>query len=407
MTTVPTTLRAAELPDLIDVLRTQQARKLDVVASAAAIHADGGRIALYGTDVVIDDDGVTSSDGIYLPTSVALSGLAEKLAVPVKYLRRLHSDRPDLFDVNINGLLKGGRWEHDGIDVEAPMDERSFMLRCFRGDDGDVGFLRAFLSPSYKRLDNLDSIMALMAGFNEAGIDVRCDNVDLSDRRMRVSFVAPEITALAPEFLRGYRNPLDGITDPGRRESMMRHGYLPREDAPVIHAGIVATNSETGCGAWSIAPRFVVRVCSNGMTITTDAMREVHLGSTLADGVVDWSDDTQQKSIELIKAQTRDAVQSFLNGDYITRTIEKLADKAAVPVTNPADAIETVSKKLRFTESQQDEILAHFIAGGQLTAGGIAQAVTSAAQVQEDPDTAGEMEDSFLRVLDAAAVAAR
>ena len=46
--------------------------------------------------------------------------------------------------------------------------------------------------------------------------------------------------------------------------------------------------------------------------------------------------------------------------------------------------------------------LAHFIRGGQLTAGGVMQAVTSAAQ-DADPDTAYEMEAAALPALRLAA----
>ena len=56
----------------------------------------------------------------------------------------------------------------------------------------------------------------------------------------------------------------------------------------MVFAGFVITNSETGCGAFSLTPRLVVQVCRNGMTITRDAMRVVHLGERLDQGVVTW-----------------------------------------------------------------------------------------------------------------------
>jgi hypothetical protein len=47
--------------------------------------------------------------------------------------------------------------------------------------------------------------------------------------------------------------------------------------------------------------------------------------------------------------------------------------------------------------------LGHFIRGGDITAGGVMHAVTSAAQIQDDADTAYEMESAALRALDLAA----
>jgi hypothetical protein len=50
-----------------------------------------------------------------------------------------------------------------------------------------------------------------------------------------------------------------------------------------------------------------------------------------------------------------------------------------------------------------DAILAHFIRGGQLTAGGVMQAVTSVAQTLDDGDTAHDLEAQALRAMDLAA----
>ena len=57
-------------------------------------------------------------------------------------------------------------------------------------------------------------------------------------------------------------------------------------DNPLVFAGFVLTNSETGHGSFAIAPRLIAQVCSNGYTITRDAMREVHLGGQLGEGVI-------------------------------------------------------------------------------------------------------------------------
>ena len=57
----------------------------------------------------------------------------------------------------------------------------------------------------------------------------------------------------------------------------------------MVFAGWVLSNSETGCGAFTITPRLVVHVCRNGMTITKDALRAVHLGAA---GV--WGDPLER-----------------------------------------------------------------------------------------------------------------
>ena len=65
--------------------------------------------------------------------------------------------------------------------------------------------------------------------------------------------------------------------------------------------------------------------------------------------------------------------------------------------------VKYLGTQLRFSEDQQTTILGHFLGGGQRTAGGILQAVTSAAQVQADADAAYEMERVGLRAMTLAA----
>ena len=171
----------------------------------------------------------------------------------------------------------------------------------------------------------------------------------------------------------------------------------------MVFAGWVLSNSETGCGAFSITPRLVVQVCRNGMTITKDALRAVHLGGRLDDGVIRWSGDTQQRNLDLITAQARDAVTTFLDTSYVEKKIAEMCQAAGQPVTDPQETIEIVAQRLRFTDEQQKTILTHFIRGGDLTAGGVMHAVTSTAQTLTDADTAHEMEAQALPALELAA----
>jgi hypothetical protein len=77
-----------------------------------------------------------------------------------------------------------------------------------------------------------------------------------------------------------------------------------------------------------------------------------------------------------------------------------------VTVAKPDDTIKIVAQRLRYTEEQQQGILAHFIQGGDLSAGGIMQAVTSYARSIPDTDTAYRMETTAGQALHLAAAAA-
>lgn len=236
---------------------------------------------------------------------------------------------------------------------------------------------------------------------------------DLTDRRMMVKVVAPKVQAECATLLRDYRSP---FRDP-EIDAQRQHGVLGRVSEaldtwgrhsgevvdPVAFAGFVITNSETGGGAFSIIPRIVFKVCNNGATINADALRNVHLGSKMEEGIIRWSDDTQRKALSLITAKTRDAVAQFLDEDYLVGVLGRIEAKAEAPVTNAVDTVTAVGKKLSFDEATINGVLDHFIRGGDMTAGGVLSAVTSYAQVIPDADKAHDIESAGLRALDLAA----
>jgi hypothetical protein len=369
------TARHANLGDLVALLRDQQGRKLDIVAPPSSLRAESGGIVIAGAEPIITPTGVTSADGMYRPTVTCEQGIAEKLKINLPYLRRCREQAPDLWDVNVNGWLS-----------RLPADAK-FLIRCFRGEGG-TGVARALLSDSYRRVDHLDVLTAVLDGVERAGAPITVQDCDLTEKRMYVKVYSTAVKVLAPKLLDGYRSPFTGARG---------------EQNPTIWAGFIITNSETGSGAASIIPRLLFEVCKNGATITTDAHRAVHLGGKLDEGVVDWSGETQQKNLDLITAKTTDAVQRFLNPAYVQKIVTEMEEQAGIPVNRPADTIEYVSQQLRFSEQQQDAVLGHFIKGGDLTAGGVMHAVTAAAQQVEDADTAHEMESRALQVLQLAA----
>src|SRR6266568_2497885 len=225
------TTRNATLPDMVAMLRHQRARRLDVVAPAAAIHAHEGNLVISGAVQQMSDTGVTSAAGTYRPTQVADEGISAKLGINLAYLRRLREDRPDLWDANVNG------WLHGNDLAGYPPDGRKFLVRLF-----------------------------------QAGVDVEFDGLDLTERRLYARVVAPQIRAWAPVLLAGYRSPFGGETYiPGQSWTPERaraaaaregHGYEPGSE-PVLFAGFVISNSEVGEGAWSITPRIVAEICGN------------------------------------------------------------------------------------------------------------------------------------------------
>ncbi|MFF3617306.1 DUF932 domain-containing protein [Streptomyces sp. NPDC002580] len=369
-----TDTRNASIGDLRRILERDQDSKIDMVAPASAISAADGNIVVTGLPPVITADGVTIADGTYRPTVVADEGISDKLKIPLTYVRRTRAEAVDLYDRNINGWL-----ERD--------PSRRFLLRAFKGEPG---VLRAWLSDSYKRLDHLDILTAVLLGVRESGHPVKITGADLTERRMIVRVESEDVAALAPELLRGYRSPFTGQSG---------------EDLPLVSAGFVLTNSEVGEGKYKLTPRIVAQVCGNGMTITKDAFGKVHLGARMDAGIIEFSEDTQEKNLALITAQTRDAVATFMNREYVERKLSDIQREAGRKITRPVETVELVAKQLRFTDSVRDSVFGHFIEGGQTTAGGILQAVTATAQTLSDADAAHELETQALTAMAIAAAA--
>ena len=370
------------LQQLASTLQDQSARALDIIAGSGAIHSVGGRLVIEGVTPQLREDGVSMTDGTYTINDIANTGIAAKLGIPGAYLRKLADEFPDLYDMNVNGWLN--------------RTDSRFLIRALRTDpttdtNGTIdGTVRAFLSDRYNRIDNLDVLMAALEGIKTSGAEIRIDGCDLTESRMHVRMYSPDVQVLAPTLLAGYRSPFDS---------------RPGSELPAVWGGFVISNSETGCGAFNIEPRLMVQVCRNGMVLEKSGFRRTHLGAQYAgeDGIVQRSTETLNKTLELITAQTRDAVAAYLDTDYVTRMIRDLTAAAGAPVEDPDTTIKVISSRLKFTDTQQQSILNHFIKGADLTAGGIMHAITSVAQTVPDADEAHRLESAAVPALRLAA----
>ncbi|TDD35489.1 hypothetical protein [Saccharopolyspora elongata] len=411
------TARNATFQDLRRLLEEQQDAKIDVVAPATALRSRNAAIELSGVEPLLEESGFTLVDGLYLPTASADGDIAAKLRIPAQFLRRLRIERPDLYDSNVNGLLHGKtRRGRDGRStVLHPSDERKFLLRMFRGQDGGDGVLRALLSDSYGLIDHLDVLLAVLDGIRQADVDVSIRSCDLTESSMRAKVFSPKVSALAPRFLDGYRNPfanpaleaerrrISTAVDHWHQGSGFEGTGSGAGDEPVVFAGFRVANSETGDGAVTLKPELLIQVCSNGLTLPALAIRKVHMGSKLEQGAVSWSLDTQRKHLSLITAQARDAVARWLSPEFLAKQVDELEQQAGAPVTEPDTTIRAIAQSLKFSDAEREGILRHFTAGGQLSAGGLAHAVTSFSQTVADADRADALDDLALKAMAACA----
>jgi hypothetical protein len=422
------TARNTDLQSLVTMLKEQDAHKADAIVPATALTVqDDGTATVAGTKPLeltaarVDDNGVTPAtfldmNGDYTLTETGLRHLAERFGVPTAYARKMAAQRPDILASNLNGWIHGvkapklGPLDVDMYDVDP--DDRAFTLRTFQTREGNL--LRGVMSDKYSIIDNLDVASAVFEGIRAAGFsqeDLNISGCDLTENRMRVRVTVPAAQVAAPLLFAGYRNPFQGrdIRVGGRggwtieqaREAAAREGqgYTPGTE-PIMFAGFEFGNGELGDGATYVVPRAEAEICGNGLVLPMDVARKTHVGERLEEGVINWSAETRRKQLELITSKVADAVRRFASVEFWAEKVAELEEKAATPVTDADKTIKAVGKSLRLSEPEQASVLDMFIAGGQLTSGGVLNAVTAAAQTIGDADRAAEVERVAVKVLD-------
>jgi hypothetical protein len=416
--------RATDLGTIRHMLEEQRTRRYDVITSATALKAHDASLRVATGEVHMDENGVTPVHGTYTIGDVFCEGLAARMDLPGAYLKKWRDNRKDIFDATVNGMLLGGA-RHEGTPY--PADNRKHLVRLLRGDEGEPGFARAFLSQKYRFIETLDALLAMLGGATQAGVDVKPTICDLTERKCIVNLEAPGIMAIAPTLLAGYRSQFDGPDAAIRAGDAMRlvndhtqngwtipqalaaaaregQGYTDEElSQNVVRAGIRFSNSETGHGKRTLAPFIRVKVCRNGLVLDGIADSQVHLGGAQGEGIVGWSQETIEKELALITAQTKDSVQWWLSQEFLNEQVAAIEAMAGVPVRNPEVTVKEIARKVGFTKGQADEVFSMFVQGAQPSAAGVANAVSAYAQTVPAAEDADWMERKALPAMKLAA----
>lgn len=366
------TLRRASLEHLVQRLQAERLVRHDLIVPASNLSMDGLEPVVTIADVPVDDDlgellssmpGIRLSDGsveavAYDVLDPAHAQLGDTLGIPRRYYRRMMDEHQPLLASNVN------RW------LRHPDEARSFLVRTFRPEPGkgDRGVIRAVLSNRYAIMDNLDLLATMLETVKRMGVNVRIETGDLSAQRMHLRLTCPDVTLPVPELMRRYRNPGTGGQD-------VR-----------LTAGLLITNSETGHGAFNCTPRPIANCYFNALLWKPHALRRVHLGERLDDGVVEWSAETHKKQRELVEAQTADAIRTFLSTDYLEKLTAEMMGAAKKEVKHPQTTVVKACQQVGIPEEERDEVFRYFIQGGDTSHLGVVQAMTYHAQQQDDPE---------------------
>jgi len=300
-------------------------------------------------------------DGVYLDgvnggmtmKPIAHGQLANTLGIPKAYYDRMLTEAPDLLSRNVNN------WLHNGPSKK--------LIRCL---DGQV---RAILSDSYRPMDNFELAMAVLPKLKELRAEVK--SCEVTDNRLY----------------------LKAITD--RVQGEVKKG-------DIVQAGVSISNSEVGQGSLRVEALDYRLVCLNGM-ISEVAVRKAHLGRTKAyDAIEDARDyfrsETRALEDKTLWMQVQDATGAMFNQDRLNVRLDKYraAGEKQFASRPVEDVVEVTATRYGFSVEEKSGVLQNLIKGGDLSAWGLANAITRTAQDVESYDRATELEGLGGRVVE-------
>lgn len=379
-----TTLRNTSLGRMFTQLQEQNSKKMDLVVPSTHLTMHSGQLFINDLtpEILGIEDGEDAEaklyrllaeagiDGgrsiVFNPIENAENQISHKLKIPRNFYKYLKSEHVDLLDHNVTELFERA--------------EKNYFVRTFKGNGND-GIVRALLSDQYKVIDHLDVLGTTLDVIKEMGVAVEVGRCNLTLDNMYVEIISKDVIEHADDLLENYRSPRGRNNDGDNR----------------IFAGFVIGNSETGRGRYRVQPRAMVGKCSNGLIFKKDALAATHLGSKMESGI-QWSADTMATEVSLVQKQTRDAVKTFLSREYLGRKVDELRGFTK-PLDKPMEAINNVCKSLNFSEERVQDVVNHFVQGGDSSSLGVANALTFYAQEVEEADMQYEVEEQAVELL--------
>lgn len=332
------------LLDLAQELERQNDAKKDFIAPGVALHVEKTRPEQEPLLVMNNGKSFGMRETFH-------NQLAETLEIPKPYYRRIQAV-PELYQRNVNHWLQ------------------TQPKRLVRTLDGEA---RAFLSDRYRPLDNYDLAQAVLPRIQET--DCRIESCEITDRRLYIKAVSNRITA----------NVRVGDT---------------------VQAGLIISNSEIGEGSLRVEPLVFRLVCLNGAIVNDMAMKRHHVGQNgygALDGAIEYyRTETKIADDRAFWMKVQDTVTATLNEITFAKIVQRLqaATENALPAASVEVVIEEVSKRFSFVQTERENVLAHLIAGGDLSQYGLLNAITRTAQDVDDYDRATELERAGGTILE-------
>lgn len=327
--------QALTIGQLAERLEAQQATKLDYVADTRRVGFHEvetvGSNGETGSDFELTIDGINDDGSAFGINDIAHEQIGTRLGIPKKYYERMRNEAGTLLKRNVDHWFQN--------DAEK---------RMFRTLDGNV---RAVVSDRYRRLDNLDLLLAI-----------------------------------TPELLKvdGLQFFVTSLTE----ERMFIRATLPRLTGEVrvgdkVQAGVEISNSEVGRGSLVVRPYILRLDCLNGMT-TKIAVRKYHAGRRVEeseDALGIFRDETLAQDDKAFFMKAADMARAALDDITFGQIVEQLrATTEGERIVEPVAAVEVLGKRLDLTEGETQTVLSFLKADGDMSRWGAINALTETAK---------------------------
>lgn len=265
-------------------------------------------------------------------TDFAMTQLFNRSEMPVRYMKRLLNERPQLVAEQFN------HW----MEKEASKEEsqKKVLLRSVKEESGYV--VRGVLSDKYTILDNnevLDSLVGLADGLPDFKVESMFNN----DKKMHVRLSFNDLTH--------------------------NFGVSPEGKNDIVKVGLDIQNSEIGYSSLVVAPITYRLVCTNGLMAwkaEEGAIRQRHV---------------HMSSAELREMMEKSMQVSIENGKIL---LDGMKESTRMKIINPYEYIEEKSKEANLSNKQIEVVKANFDIEPMKSLYGVVNAFTRTARDQKN-----------------------
>lgn len=294
---------------------------------------------------------------------IAHDQIASHTGIPARYYDRMRTAAPQLLAQNVNAWF-----------------QQEPAKRLVRTMDGTA---RAFLSDSYRPLENYDLAEAVLPVLLDMKLElISCE---ITERRLYLKCVDQAINRDIPK---------------GRRMGDGTHTIFDT-CAPAL----VISNSEVGMGMLSIESGVWTKACTNLAVFAQSGMKRRHVGSRFdlaTDGIAEMlASDTRAATDKALWLQVRDVVRGAFDEARFDAQIARIAETTERKIeADPVKVIDFSARKFGWTDGEKGSVLRHLIEGADLSQYGLHAAITRTAEDLASYDRATEFEHLGAQVIE-------